>query len=93
MERQCDALGNVQQGNLCPGTHVRVTLTRTTYLNIVADQLHPAMATVFPDGSGLFHSFIRMMCSASANLCMGGSRNMIKSSRCCLGLQIPQISI
>ena len=39
---------------LGPGIHVDVTLTRTTYLNIVADQVHPFMATVFPDGSGLF---------------------------------------
>ena len=26
----------------------------TTYLNIVTDQVHPFMVTVFPDGSGLF---------------------------------------
>ena len=39
---------------LGPGTHVDVTLTRTTYLNIVADQEQHFMATVFPDGSGLF---------------------------------------
>ncbi|MCJ8732198.1 hypothetical protein PDJAM_G00208470 [Pangasius djambal] len=37
-----------------PGIHVDVILTRTTYLNIVADQVHPFMATVFPNGSGLF---------------------------------------
>ena len=42
----CETLG--------PGIHVDVTLTCTTYLNIVADQVHPFMATVFPDGSGLF---------------------------------------
>ncbi len=34
------------------GIHMDVTLTRTTYLNIVADQVHPYMANVFPDGSG-----------------------------------------
>ncbi|KAJ8417445.1 hypothetical protein AAFF_G00286720 [Aldrovandia affinis] len=39
---------------LGPGIHVDVTLTRTTYLNIVANQVHPFMATVFPDSSGLF---------------------------------------
>ncbi|KAF7659717.1 hypothetical protein LDENG_00294150 [Lucifuga dentata] len=39
---------------LCPGIHVDVTLTRTTYLNIAAEQAHPFMAVVFPDGSGLF---------------------------------------
>ncbi|MCI4377385.1 hypothetical protein PGIGA_G00202980 [Pangasianodon gigas] len=38
---------------LGPGIYVSATLTRTTYLNIVADQVHPFMATVFPNGSGL----------------------------------------
>ncbi|MCI4378051.1 hypothetical protein PGIGA_G00211420 [Pangasianodon gigas] len=31
---------------LGPGIHVDVTLTRTTYLNIAADDVHPFMATV-----------------------------------------------
>uniref|UniRef100_A0A3Q3JTD4 Transposase Tc1-like domain-containing protein n=1 Tax=Monopterus albus TaxID=43700 RepID=A0A3Q3JTD4_MONAL len=39
---------------LGPVIHVDITLTRTTYLNIVADQVHPFMAKVFPDGSGFF---------------------------------------
>ncbi len=39
---------------LGPGIHVDVTLTRTTYLNIVADQVHPFMTMVFPDGSSVF---------------------------------------
>uniref|UniRef100_A0AAY5KPB9 Tc1-like transposase DDE domain-containing protein n=1 Tax=Esox lucius TaxID=8010 RepID=A0AAY5KPB9_ESOLU len=39
---------------LGPGIHVDVNLTDAAYLNIVADQLHPFMAMVFPDGSGLF---------------------------------------
>ncbi len=34
-----------------PGIHVDVTLTRTTYPNIVADHV---MAMVFSDGSGIF---------------------------------------
>ncbi|KAK3566845.1 hypothetical protein QTP86_004548 [Hemibagrus guttatus] len=34
--------------------HVDVTLTRTTYLSIAADHVHPFMETVFPDGCGLF---------------------------------------
>ncbi|MCI4395292.1 hypothetical protein PGIGA_G00178730 [Pangasianodon gigas] len=37
------------------GIHVDVTLTCTTYLNIVADQVYPFMVTEFPNGSGLFH--------------------------------------
>ena len=39
---------------LGPAIHVNVNLIRVTYLNIVADQVHPFMARVFPDGSGLF---------------------------------------
>ncbi|KAE8297395.1 Transposable element Tcb1 transposase Transposable element Barney transposase [Larimichthys crocea] len=39
---------------LGPVIHVDVTLTPTTYLNIVTDHVHPFMETVFPDGSGLF---------------------------------------
>ena len=39
---------------LGPAIHVDVTLTRTTYLSIVADHVHPFMETVFPDGCGLF---------------------------------------
>ena len=34
--------------------HVDVTLTRTSYLSIVADHVHPFMETVFPDGCGFF---------------------------------------
>ena len=37
--------------NLGPGIHVEVTLTRTTYLSIVADLF---MEMVFPGGCGLF---------------------------------------
>lgn len=37
-----------------PGIHGDVTLTRTTYLNIIAGQGHPFMAVVFSNGSGLF---------------------------------------
>ncbi|KAK3516884.1 hypothetical protein QTP70_028198 [Hemibagrus guttatus] len=39
---------------LGPGIHADVTLSLITYLNIVADQVCPFMATVFPKGSGLF---------------------------------------
>ncbi|KAJ8271951.1 hypothetical protein COCON_G00108100 [Conger conger] len=39
---------------MTPVIHVGVTLTPATYLNIVAYQVHPFMATVFPDGCGLF---------------------------------------
>uniref|UniRef100_A0AAY5KFW1 Tc1-like transposase DDE domain-containing protein n=1 Tax=Esox lucius TaxID=8010 RepID=A0AAY5KFW1_ESOLU len=39
---------------LGPAIHVDVTLTRTTYLSIVADHVHPFMATVFRHGIGLF---------------------------------------
>lgn len=39
---------------LGPAVHVDDALTGSTYLNIIADQVHPFMETVFPDGSGLF---------------------------------------
>ncbi|KAI4872592.1 hypothetical protein NFI96_002177 [Prochilodus magdalenae] len=39
---------------LGPIIHVDVGLTCATYLNVVADQVHPFMVMVFPDGSGIF---------------------------------------
>ena len=39
---------------LGPAIHVDINLTRVNDLNIIADQVHPFMAMVFPDGSGLF---------------------------------------
>ncbi|KAK1788420.1 hypothetical protein P4O66_016854, partial [Electrophorus voltai] len=53
--RQCDALGNILLGKTSGlGIHLDVTLTRTTYLNIIIDQVHPFTAMVFPNDSGLF---------------------------------------
>ncbi|MCI4380731.1 hypothetical protein PGIGA_G00243310 [Pangasianodon gigas] len=58
--RQCDARGSVMLWamfcweTLGPGIHVDVTLRHTNYLNIVAGQVKPFMATVFPNGSGIF---------------------------------------
>ncbi|KAK3538082.1 hypothetical protein QTP70_028642 [Hemibagrus guttatus] len=39
---------------LGPAVHVDVILTRSTYLSIAADHVHPFMETLFPDGCGLF---------------------------------------
>ncbi|KAK3534421.1 hypothetical protein QTP86_015225, partial [Hemibagrus guttatus] len=39
---------------LGPAIHVDVTVTHSTYLNIVTDHVHPFMETLFPDGCGLF---------------------------------------
>ena len=39
---------------LGPAIHMDINLTRVIYLNIIAEQVHPFMAMVFPDGSGLF---------------------------------------
>ncbi|KAK3513336.1 hypothetical protein QTP70_012369 [Hemibagrus guttatus] len=39
---------------LGPAVHVDVNVTRSTYLSIVADHVHPFMETLFPDGCGLF---------------------------------------
>lgn len=40
--------------SLGPGIHVGVTLASTTYLKIVTGCVHPFMAVVLPDDSGLF---------------------------------------
>ncbi|KAK3554948.1 hypothetical protein QTP86_001871 [Hemibagrus guttatus] len=53
-QRQCYALGNVLLETLGVAIHVDVTLTRTTYLNIVEDHVYPFLETVFPDACGLF---------------------------------------
>ncbi len=39
---------------MSPGIHEGITLTCTTDLKIVEDQVHSLMAMVFPDDSGLF---------------------------------------
>ena len=39
---------------LGPAIHVGVTWTRTNYLSIVIDCVHPFIETPFPDGCGLF---------------------------------------
>uniref|UniRef100_A0A8C4Q1N8 Transposable element Tc1 transposase n=1 Tax=Eptatretus burgeri TaxID=7764 RepID=A0A8C4Q1N8_EPTBU len=60
MARGCTGGGSVMLWamfcweTLGPAIHVDVNLTRVTYLNIVADQVHPFMAKVFLEGSGLF---------------------------------------
>ena len=76
---------------LSPAIHVVVTLTRTNYLSIVADCVHPFMKTVFPDGSGLFQQD-NAPCH-KAKILQDGLRRTKTSLMCRLGLQIPQISI
>ena len=46
--------GRVRKNTLGPALNVDVTLTRTTYLNIVTDHVHPFMEMEFHDGCGLF---------------------------------------
>ena len=60
--RECDALGNVLLGNPGPAIHVDVNLTRVTYLNIVADQVHPFIAVA---------SFSRIMRPATLHILFG----------------------
>lgn len=88
--RQCDPLGNVLLGTLGPAIHVDVTLTRTTNLNIVADQVHNFMETVFPDDSGLSAGIHTL--SDCKKWFRNGLRNTTTYSRCWLCLQNPQIS-
>ena len=51
--RECDALYNILRMTLGPAIHVDISLIRATYLNMVADQVHPFMVTVFRGGGGL----------------------------------------
>lgn len=69
------------------GIHVDATLMWTIYVHIVADQVHPSMAVVFPDGSGLLHQDI--VPGHTAKMLKNSFRNMTKSSKCFIGLQIP----
>ncbi|KAF7644629.1 hypothetical protein LDENG_00218890 [Lucifuga dentata] len=79
-QRQSDDLGNVLLGNFGSCIHVDVTLTRTTYLNITADQVHFFMTTVFPE---VVASFSRIMHPATLQKLFRNSlRNMTKSSKC-----------
>lgn len=52
--RDCDALPNVCWKTLGFGIQVDVILTDSTYLNIDAAQVHPFMATAFPNAIGTF---------------------------------------
>ncbi len=72
------------------GIHVAFTLTRSTYLQLLQTTCSPFMAALFTDGSGLFQ-LDNAPCH-TAETVKNGLRNMTKSSRCCLGLQFPQMS-
>lgn len=60
MGKSCAARGSVLLWAVfcweafCPGIKVDVILKFTTYLSTVADDVHPFMEIVFPDGRGLF---------------------------------------
>ncbi len=62
-------------------------VTLITNLEIISDLF---MTLLFPDGSGL--SFNRIMHSAILQRNFRNALRNIKSSRCFLGFQIPQIS-
>ncbi|GBM27949.1 Transposable element Tc1 transposase [Araneus ventricosus] len=46
--------GTLSWATLGPVVVVEQTMKATNYLNIIADQLHPYMAFVFPTGNGIF---------------------------------------
>ncbi|KAJ8254683.1 hypothetical protein GJAV_G00196010 [Gymnothorax javanicus] len=52
--------------SLGPIVHLEASLTPDAYLNIVADQVHPFMATVFPDGDGFFQQDGGPCCTAQS---------------------------
>nr|KAF6360073.1 hypothetical protein mMyoMyo1_011031 [Myotis myotis] len=51
---QCYGLGMFSWHDLGPLIHVEQRLNSTTYLSIVADQVHPIMLMVYPNGDGFF---------------------------------------
>ena len=94
-----DALGQAGGGSalfwamfwesLGPGIHVDINFTCHLPDTLLRTKYTPFMATVFPDGTGLY-----IMRPATLRKLFGnGLRNMMKSAWCCHGLQIPQISI
>ncbi|GBM15469.1 hypothetical protein AVEN_142127-1 [Araneus ventricosus] len=72
---------------LGPLIPVEGTLNSYAYLYIVANQVHPYMATVYPANDGMFQQD-NAMCP---KLSVYGSRSMMKSSSYYPGLEIPQI--
>ncbi|GBL85077.1 hypothetical protein AVEN_221308-1 [Araneus ventricosus] len=74
---------------LGPLIPVEGTLNSCAYLSIVADQVHPYLATVYPANDGVFQQDnATCMCP---KLSVHGPRSMMKSSSYYPGLQIPQI--
>ena len=68
------------QETLGPAIHVDVTLTRTTYLRIVPDHVHPFIETVFPDCCGLFQQD-NVPCH-KAKMVQGGLKSTTTSLMC-----------
>ncbi|GFX21721.1 transposase domain containing protein [Trichonephila clavipes] len=66
-------LGTFSWAFLGPVVVVEQTNNATGYLNIIADQLHRYMASVFPAGNGMFQQ-------ERLKLCWSGSRNMMLNS-------------
>ena len=54
------------------------------------DQLHPFMATVLPNGIASFSRIMRP--AILQNVFWNGLRNMMNSSSCCTGFQIPDLN-
>ncbi|GBN99465.1 hypothetical protein AVEN_168900-1 [Araneus ventricosus] len=49
--------GTFSRASLGPAAVVEQTMKAANYLNIIADQLHPCMAFVFPTGNGIFQQY------------------------------------
>ncbi|GBO32848.1 hypothetical protein AVEN_38920-1 [Araneus ventricosus] len=72
---------------LGPLIPVEGTFNSFAYLSIVADPVHPYMATVYPANDGVF----QLDKATSPKLSVHGPRSLMKSCSYCPGLQIPQI--
>lgn len=51
---------------LGPVVHVDDTLTQNSYINVLADHVHPFMNSVFPDGSGYFQQDSTTCCTSDS---------------------------
>lgn len=74
-----------------PGIHVDVTLTSTAYLKTIAHHLHPFMAMVYPDDSGLFQQ-ANAPCHTAKTVAEWFKERDKRGSRFAVVSKIPQIT-
>ncbi|KAK6325822.1 hypothetical protein J4Q44_G00051640 [Coregonus suidteri] len=83
-------VGCVFMAHIGPLIKVEQHLNATGYLNIIANQVHPFMAAVYPSAKYIFSAGL---CPMQQALSRNGSKNMTVNSANCSGLPSHQISI